>query len=260
MYIGDDYMGVIENSYSVIFKNVLRAVNPLKKKVIKTECEVHKFITNQALEILKNDKHKRAYEMLSMYIDDLNAGVVWADQDFKSSNHFYNPEKDRGMYGCSNALKECRHYYNKALKMYLRRNMKGAMFYLGAACHLIQDLTVPQHVNVRLLDQHRKYEQWVIKTYKEHDNFKIYSGGIYLNSIDEYARLNARTAISTYRKYIIENNRQERYYKTTMIVLAMAQKTTAGLLMKFFRDIIKNKALKSEYRNKKYYKVRYKGL
>ncbi len=39
------------------------------------------------------------------YINDINAGVVWADQDLKSSNHFYNPYTNKGLYGNSNAKK-----------------------------------------------------------------------------------------------------------------------------------------------------------
>lgn len=245
-------MGIIENTYSVIFKNVLKAVNPLKKKIIKTECEVHKFINNQAIEILKNDKHNNAYIFMNSYKNDINAGVVWADQDFKSSNHFYNPDIKKGMYGCSNALLECRHYYSEAIKSYSRKDIKRAMFYLGAACHLIQDVTVPQHVNVKLLDEHRRYEQWVIKTYKNHEDFKINTGGIYFNTIGEYIRLNSKIAIDAYKKYHGIKDRNLRYHKITSIILTVAQKTTAGLLMKFYRDVNKIKSLKNDKSSRSY--------
>jgi phospholipase C len=65
---------------------------------MRTECKVHKFINNQSILILKNDGHLKAYNFINAYIDDVNAGVVWADQDLKSSNHFYNPEKEKGLY------------------------------------------------------------------------------------------------------------------------------------------------------------------
>lgn len=245
-------MGFVENTYTFIFKNVLRAVNPIKKKIIKTECKVHKFINNQAVEILKNDEHKKAYNLFNKYINDINAGVVWADQDFKSSNHFYNPEINKGMYGCSNALLECRRYYSHAINLYKKGDIKKAMFYLGASCHLIQDLTVPQHVNVNLLNEHRQYEQWVIRTYNEHENFKIKSGGIYFNTIGEYVKLNVKTATDTYKMYHSVKDRNQRYYKITSIILTMAQKTTAGLLMKFYRDIKKISPIKNNEKHRKY--------
>lgn len=236
-------MDTLEKSYSYIFKNVLRVINPVKKRIMKTECEVHKFINNQSIKILKNDGHMEVYKLMHLYIDDINAGVVWADQDLKSSNHFYNPHTDKGLYGNSNAKKECISYYIKALNEYFHGNMKNAMFYLGAACHLIQDLTVPQHANIRLLNNHRSYEKWVIRVHKHHDEFKIKRGGIYHNSLKHYIDMNSKKAINTYEKYSHEKNRYKRFYKITSIVLIMAQRTTAGFMFKFYKDIEKIKPI-----------------
>lgn len=228
-----------EKAYSIIYKNILKAINPIKKKVITTECAVHQFINNQSLIILKNDGYTNAYNLISKYIDDINDGVVWADQDLKSSNHFYNPHTNRGMYGNSNAKKECMAYYAKALNEYFYGDKKEAMFYLGAACHLVQDLTVPQHANVKLLGDHRKYETWVIKTYRHHDEFKIKSKGIYLNSLCHYIDLNSKKALEVHDRYSNEKNDEIRFYNITSVVLVMAQKTTAGLMFKFFYDVQK---------------------
>lgn len=232
-------MDVLERSYSYVFRNVLRAVNPIKKRIMKAECKVHKFINNQSVIILKNDGHMDAYKLMSSYLDDINAGVVWADQDLKSSNHFYNPHRDRGLYGSSNAKKECLAYYTRALNEYFHGDIKNAMFHLGAACHLIQDLTVPQHANVHLLKNHRSYEKWVIRMHLHHDEFKINSGGIYQNSLTDYVDLNSKNAINTYKKYMHEKDRIERFQKITSMVLTMAQATTAGVMYKFYEDTIK---------------------
>lgn len=232
-------MSFIENSYSLFFRKMLWAINPIKKKIIKTECEVHKFINNQSLDILKNDKFLLAYNLLSSYIDDINQGVVWADQDFKSSNHFYNPDEKKGLYGCSNAKKECISYYTKALSKYYSGDIKKAMFYFGAACHLVQDMTVPQHVNVKLLNHHRKYELWVIKAYKHYEAFKVINDGIYLDSIPQYIDLNSKKAIEAYAKNITEKNIHSRFYNITLATLSQAQKTTAGMFLKFYKDIKK---------------------
>ncbi len=230
-------MQVIEKTYLFLFKNALRAVNPVKKRIIRTECRVHQFINNQAVIIMKNDGLDEASKMMSTYIHALNAGVVWADQDFKSSNHFYNPVTERGLFGNSNAKKECRSYYKIALKEYFKGHTKRAMFYLGAACHLIQDLTVPQHANVRLLNNHRSYEKWVLSAYRHYDEYKIYYGGIYLSSLRLYIHLNSRKAIQTYLRYSSIRDRYLRYYKITSVILALAQRTTAGLMLKFYHDI-----------------------
>ncbi|MGB4439073.1 MAG: zinc dependent phospholipase C family protein [Sedimentibacter sp.] len=236
-------MSIVERSYSFIYRNITRSVNPLKKKIIKTECIVHKFINNQAIIILKNDGHTEVYNLMSNYIDDINEGAVWADQDFKSSSHFYNPKTKKGMYGSSNAKKECIAYYKRALNEYFKGDIKTAMFYLGAACHLIQDVTIPQHANVELLHNHRSYENWVIKMYNRYNNFKVNKSGIYLDLIVDYIDLNSRNALITYDMYSDIKNKNARFYKITSNVLTMAQKTTAGVMYNFFYHITKIKAI-----------------
>jgi len=230
-------MSILEKTYVFMFKNTLRAVNPVKKRIVKTECKVHKFINEQAVIILKNDGHDEAYRLMSRYLQAINAGVVWADQDFKSSDHFYNPDTQRGLFGNSHARKECRTYYKAALKEYFQGHVKRAMFYLGAACHLIQDMTVPHHANVRLLDNHRSFEKWIISAYRNYDEYKVYEGGIYLSSLRLYINLNSRKAINTYLKYHDIRDKERRFYKTTSVILSLAQRTTAGLMYKFYHDI-----------------------
>lgn len=234
-------MNAIERSYSFVFKNVLRAVNPLKKKVKRTECEVHQFINNQALRILENDGLKQEHELFCFYRNIINDGTIWADQDFKSSNHFYNPYNGKGLYGNSNAMRECTLYYTKALNEYFKGNTENAMFYLGAATHLVQDMTVPQHVNLKLLDNHRKYEVWVIEQYKKQREFKAFNDGIYLNSIKEFIDYNSKSAIDIYNKYEKIENSSQKFYNITLVQLVIAQKTTAGMMSRFYKDITKIK-------------------
>ncbi|MDR5586384.1 zinc dependent phospholipase C family protein [Clostridium aquiflavi] len=230
-------MKILEKLYSYIFKKMLKTVNPVKKRIMKAECIVHKFINTQSLIVLKNDGHMKAYKLMKSYISDINAGVVWADQDLKSSNHFYNPHRNKGLYGSSDAKRECISYYTRSLNEYSHGNIKDSMFYLGAACHLIQDLTVPQHANVHLLNNHKSYENWVIRTHTHHDEFKIEEGGIYFNSLKQYIDFNSKEAINIYRKNIHVQNRQVRFHIITSKVLTMAQATTAGLMFKFHKDI-----------------------
>ena len=88
----------IESVYHEILRSVFVVLNPIKKIVIKTECQVHKYINLHALNILKNDKYMEEYNFFSSHLEEINKGAVWADQDFKSSNHFYNPYKKKVVY------------------------------------------------------------------------------------------------------------------------------------------------------------------
>jgi phospholipase C len=117
------------------------------------------------------------------------------------------------------------------------------MFYLGAACHLIQDVTIPQHANVKLLNNHRSFENWIIKMHKRFHKFKVYNKGIYLNSISQYIELNSREAIRTHEKYSHIKSEHIRFYKITSVILVMAQKTTAGVMVKFYYDMQRLKAI-----------------
>ncbi|MDI6619266.1 MAG: zinc dependent phospholipase C family protein [Clostridiales bacterium] len=229
--------GLIERSYGRVFKTTLHAVNPIKKAVVRTECRVHRFINNQSIIILKNDGYINAYNLFKKHIDDLNSGVVWADQDLKNSNHFYNPQKNRGLYGFSNAFKECTVYYTSSLVWWKNRNIKKSMFYLGAACHLVQDVTVPQHVNIKLFKHHRQYERWVLRTYANEKSFRCFSNGIYLDNIKDYFDQNAEVALSAYNKNKEIINIEKRYFNITHIALCQAQRSTAGFLNMFYNAI-----------------------
>ena len=132
----------MENTYGKALQSLMVAVNPIKKKIIKTHCTVHKYINMQAIEILKADGYQEEYEFFKANIKSLNEGVAWADQDFKSSNHFYHVHHETGLYGFSDALTEFKKYYNKAIQYNKVGNMCKTLCYFGAACHLVQDCTV----------------------------------------------------------------------------------------------------------------------
>jgi len=88
----------LEAFIHIIIKTIFRILNPLKKMIIHTECQVHKHINLHALTILKNDNFQDQYFFFRDSLDQINKGAVWADQDFKSSNHFYNPYKKKEAY------------------------------------------------------------------------------------------------------------------------------------------------------------------
>ena len=159
-------MESFEATYDRLLKTVFSITNPFKKIIIDTHCEVHKFININALKILQNDKYYREYHFFNNHILEINKGTVWADQDYKSSNHFYNPFKKKGLYGRKDAMDLGIDYYYNALGLWNMGDLDKSMFYLGAALHIIQDMTVPQHANIRLLDDHRQYETYIKCSYE----------------------------------------------------------------------------------------------
>lgn len=230
----------IEKTYGSALRGLFHAVNPLKKKFLKTYCTVHKFIIIQALEILRNDGYIEEYEFYKKNIIYINNGVTWADQDFKSSNHFYHFSKGKGLYGFSDALMECKKYYNKSLDYLEEDNTETALFYFGAACHLVQDVTVPQHVNNKLLKSHRGFELWIISKLMSDYSFMANEGVVRYKKLDDYIINNAFLANNTYLKNLSIREREKRYGNVASAILQEAERTTAGLMVDYY-EIIKKK-------------------
>ena len=206
---------------------------------IATDCEVHKFNNYHGLQLLKKFNYEDEYELFSKYLEDIDKGSVWADQDFRSIAHFYNPNMERGLFGHSHSLAVTKDYYDKALKLWKKGDRNNSMFYLGACVHIIQDLTISQHVKIRLLDQHRQYENYVKYT---HDLVKEYIADkppILLSSPEKYIRYNAIRAIRIENKVKNIPTRKLRFYEKTLYSLPLAQRTTAGCYLLFLKDLKK---------------------
>lgn len=227
----------VESTYSYILKTVFGIANPIKKSIIKTQCKVHKYINISALKILRNDKYFVEHNFFETYILDINEGAVWADQDFKSSNHFYNPSRKKGLYGRKSAMDLGVDYYNTSINLWRQGEFNKSLFYLGAAVHIIQDMTIPQHANIRLLDNHHQYELYVMRTYDYMDDFKVEKGTYLLDFIEDYIRFNSRVALKIHKKFKVITDDENRFYRITRCTLPLAKRTTAGAMVMFYNDI-----------------------
>lgn len=231
----------LETTYGKTLQGLMFAVNPVKKAMLKTHCTVHKYINMKAIEILRAEGNTEEYLFFRQNIKPLNLGVTWADQDLKSSNHFFHYERERGLYGFSDALSECVKYYNRSMTLLKNGELDKAVFYFGAACHLVQDVTVPHHVSNRLLKSHRKFELWIIARLMSDFSFDAENGITRYESIEEYICSNAEMAHSTYCKYEKIQNLEERYHKVASEIMKEAQRSTAGFMLDFYEEVQKNK-------------------
>lgn len=228
----------IEKTYYYFLTTIFSIANPFKKSIVKTECLVHKYINYRALKILYNDKFYTQYDFYSSYMDFINRGAVWADQNFKSSNHFYHPYKKKGLYGRKNAMDLGVDYYYKAVRYWNENDKEKSMFFLGAALHIIQDMTIPQHANIRLLDNHHQYEKFVKKTYQVVKDYDAVGGAYLLEGIENFIKLNAKTALSIHRKFKKIKDDNIRFHKITQCSLPLAKRTTAGAFVLFYNHVV----------------------
>jgi phospholipase C len=230
-------MDFLENTYDKVLNTVFDVANPIKKSIINTHCKVHKFININALRILRNDKYISEYDFFKSYIYHINEGAVWADQDFKSSNHFYNPTTKKGLFGRKTAMDLGVEYYNESIELWKQGDFNKSLFYFGASIHIIQDMTIPQHANIRLLDNHHQYENYVKRTHEYIKDFQVENGAYLLDSIKDYIRFNARVAIRVYKKFKNISDDETRFYRTSRCTLALAERTTAGAMILFYKDL-----------------------
>lgn len=231
----------IEKVYANALSTTFKVVNPIKKSIINTNCEVHLYIQQNALDILRNEGYGVQYELFKLYLPQINKGLVWADQDFKSYHHFYNPQNKKGKYGYEeNALTLSKRYYNQSLKYFAMDNYQRGMFYFGAACHIIQDLTIPQHAKGKLLDNHRQFELYVKANYKKIKRFKAIDSPILLDKIEDYADYNSFNALNLDLMYKDVTDLNTKFYLTAINALKLAQRSSAGCMIMLYNDLLFN--------------------
>lgn len=207
---------------------------PLPVEWVRGTGSTHPFINEQARIILLNDGYKQAAHFFDMFAHQLDNGVVWVDYGLQSACHLYDPDSRSGMWHWPSAAEKCSEFYRKALKLWHSQKHARAMFYLGAALHLIQDVCVPHHATCHLFNGHMAYENWV-ENRKSH--YPAENGGIYHISRhpQEWIAENAKLAKQYF--HLVSRGNTEDYHRATDVLLPRAQQTTAGFLLHFYNQI-----------------------
>lgn len=221
-------------SIDTCFHLLLTTVSPLQT-VLDRPGVTHEFCNRQAIIILKNDGFASYADLLAKYRRELDLGVYWADKGWKNIHHYLDPLTGKGLWQFANAVVTFESYYRAALAAGWRRDPARAAFFLGAAAHLVQDLCVPHHARARLFDGHKQYETWVEER-REH--YSIANCGLYSEGLPAASLLlaNARIAADFLDWTGPESSETERR-QATEVLLALAQRTTAGLLWHFAEAI-----------------------
>lgn len=232
-------MGRLELTYGRALRKIMIISNPIKKLLLKTHCVTHKFINVNTIKILNNESLYDISIFMKKYIDLINEGVVWADQDYKSTNHFYSVDTLKGLYGFSNLLNEFKKYYRTAMYYLEKGNIEKCMFYVGVCLHLIQDSTVPQHGSVDLFKEHRTFELWIISRLYDEENFKVETGIKRFDRIEDYIIRNIvfSQKVSKENKNVL--NREQRYMNISSKIIRRAHETSAGFLIDVYEKVLK---------------------
>lgn len=224
--------GVVATS----LKTVSFMENPVLQPIDSSCCITHQYCNDQALAILQNNGYIQEAILLGAYYQQLQNGVIWADLNWKNIHHFLHPHTRHGFWHFSNAACDYLEFFTLAIKCARQGYVEDAIFYLGAAAHLVQDMCVPHHAKCQLFDGHKKYEQWVEKNLH---NFS-YGQGEEIHVANPIGILvkNAATALDLY-SYVSAEAQIDQYKKATDILLPLANQSTANLFCYFFARIKK---------------------
>ncbi|MBC8014589.1 MAG: zinc dependent phospholipase C family protein [Sporomusaceae bacterium] len=209
---------------------VLTAISPFQK-LFDPPGVTHEFCNHQAITILHNDGFGLFAQFLTTYIIELNAGVYWADQGWRNVSHYFEPASGKGLWQFATAIDTFHSYYHQGLNSMHRKNYRKAVFLLGAAAHLMQDLCVPHHARAKVFSGHKEYESWVQQCYA---NYAVQSNGMYREDSTLATQIleNAVVAADLF-DWVNLDRGTVNYHNATTILLPLAQRSTAVLFLNF---------------------------
>ena len=160
----------------------------------------HPFLTREAVELFnQNAENKISEEEIEWIVQ----GAIEEDTPIRWMNHFYDPNKQKGLFGFSSAkdwtkqnIKQSfypkgNQTWQKAVDLYVDGKKEEAFIALGHILHLIEDMAVPAHTRD---DPHAlgdPYESWVEENgVKEFDGISVSEFDnidIFFDSLSEYS-------------------------------------------------------------------------
>ena len=225
------YLPTISHSLAVGgAKLVLTAISPFQK-LFDPPGITHEFCNQQALQILHNDGFALYAQFLTTYMTELTAGVYWADKGWRNVSHYFEPSSGKGLWQFATAIETFQLYYQQGISNLHGKNYSRAVFFLGAAAHLMQDLCVPHHARGKLFSGHKEYESWVQQCYT---HYAVESNHIMSKDATLASQLlgNAVVAADLFDWVNLDQGATD-YHEATAILLPQAQRSTAGLFLKF---------------------------
>ena len=212
-------------------KLVLTAVSPFQE-LFDPPGITHEFCNHQGITILHNDGFALDAQFLTTYMTELNAGVYWADKGWRNVSHYFEPSSGKGLWQFATAMETFHSYYQQGLNHMGRKNYRQAVFFLGAAAHLLQDLCVPHHTRAKIFSGHKEYESWVQQHY---DDYAVADNGIYCedSNLATHHLLGNATVAADLFDWVDLDHGANNYHDATTILLTLAQRSTAGLFLRF---------------------------
>ena len=163
---------------------------PKVEKAYAWSSDVHRYITEKALELLEKEKKVRPVTFYKAYHDEIKEGALQPDKagdtDKGSGMHYYSCmnakgkelDESKGFYRnrlgnfMPSARTLFRANYTAAVSLYKSGMTKEAMVYLGRAIHFVSDMGCTPHVanmasGVKASNAHNAFEKQINNSYAD---------------------------------------------------------------------------------------------
>lgn len=210
----------------------------------------HDLITFQAIRTLSADGKPEMAQLAEEYLERLRQGSWDADYSrgtifgipLAATSHYYNPVTRKGLLGSeSSAAVLAQSSYDQAVQKWEAGDRSGAMYTLGFALHVLQDVTVPHHtLSTPGVLTHQSYENYLEKWMSAQPEW-ISGGGEYSTKppgqwVHDNAAL-ASTYWSLVDGFAWSGNPKDDFTKAASELVPVAIRTSAGFLATFFERV-----------------------
>jgi len=216
-------------------------------------------------EILKNDGHEDFHLLLhstdeltgKTYLQMLTDGTRDADIPFSGGyichmKHFHHPWSHRGYLSRTSSADTTAKLFTIAANNWQAGSKHKAIYHLGRALHLVQDIFVPHHAGITAFKGHGQLEQWLLDNWKD---YQVQNGGYYnwnknfcnaqgtchqvmSTNIYDWIDYGSHISIDWYNTFFAEGRYSEDDFKEIApLIIPNVLRLSAGLIHKFFSQI-----------------------
>lgn len=214
--------------------------------------------------ILYNDGYEDIYLLLhninevtgKTYLALLMEGTKDADIPFSGGyichmKHFHHPWTHRGYLSETSSADLTSRLFNVAVINWQGGNKGKAIYHLGRALHLIQDIFIPQHAGISAMKGHGQLEEWLMNNW---ERYQVVNGGYYnweetfLDQQDrhhvvsdypyDWIDYGSHISIDWYNRYFADDSYNENSFsEVAPLIIPNALRLSAGFIYKFFSDV-----------------------
>ncbi|MCW3489709.1 phospholipase C/P1 nuclease family protein [Dethiobacter alkaliphilus] len=226
--------------------------------------ENHMDLADHTSLILKNDGHEEIYQLLhstdkdlgKTYLELIIEGAKDADLPFSGGYichlwHFHHPWSHRGYIVSRSSADATSRLFTIANNLWQLGKRGKAIYHLGRALHLIQDIFIPHHAGITAFRGHGELEHWLAANWRQ---YKVGSAGYYYweetfchndqchhvmsANIYDWMDYGSHLSINWYESYFADGRYDEHTFREVApLIVPNVLRLSAGFIHRFFSTV-----------------------